>query len=73
MIHILLKDVRLVLDEGVGKDCEGVDWRSLVVAAIRKLSSVLLIHLPVDVDGEQTLLVHDAVSLASHNLSSGGA
>ena len=75
--HTFAKDVRLVLDEGVGKDCEGVDWRSIVVGIfrssswIRKLPSVLLVHLPIDVDGEQALLVHNAVSLPSNYLSGG--
>ena len=67
--HTFTKDVRLVLYEGVGKHGEGVDWRSLVVAAIRKLPSVLLVHLPVDVNGEQPLLMHNTVSLASHHLN----
>ena len=42
---LLLKGTRDHLDEGVCKDCEGVDWRTLVVAPAWQLACVLGIDL----------------------------
>ena len=52
MIEVLLvRDTRDHLDEGVCKDCEGVDWRTLVVAPAWQLACVLGIDLNLFVTG----------------------
>merc|ERR550517_1818397 len=72
-MHPLLEDGGNILNEGVGKDGEGVNGGAFVVPSSGQLPSALFVHLAVDVDGEEALLVNHTVGLALHYLTTLGS